>query len=366
MKVYVHLAVAQHPRRWAQLYAAGKLVGLNEPDPYGYARAAHMGVTLIPPTVADEGRLGRLVRLGVGALVGFDLVNAWRNRASIFAADVVWTHTEAQFLGVCALLALRRRDRGAPPRLLAQAVWLVDRWPKANPVHRWLWRRLIRQADVLTFHSPLNLAAARALFPAQRCELVRFGIRADHREPPRAPRAPGGERRIISVGNDKHRDWQTLVEAVRAHPEWRLRIVSTKADPELARGLDHVTVAGVSSTDELLDLYRGADLVVVPLQPNLHVSGSTALQEAALLGVPTIATAVGGHEAYFPPDAVRYVPARDPGAIAAAIADLSADPAAAAAMAARAQAQMGDAGLSSEAYVRDHVRLSHELVAAAR
>ncbi|MBW6528269.1 glycosyltransferase [Sphingomonas sp. RHCKR7] len=365
MKVYVHLAVAQHPHRWAEQFAAGRLVGLNEPDPYGYARAEHMGVTLIPPAVSGEGRLGRLVRMGVGALVGFDLVNAWRNRSSIMAADVVWTHTESQFLGVCALLALRRRGRTAPPRLLAQAVWLIDRWPHTNPLHRRLWRRLIRQADVLTFHSPLNLAEARRLFPQQRCELVRFGIRADHREPPRTPPAPGGARRIISVGNDKHRDWRSLVEAVRGHPEWQLRIVSTKADPELARGLDNVTIAGVTSSEDLFALYREADLVVIPLQHNLHVSGSTALQEAALFGVPTIATAVGGHEAYFPADAVRYVPEHDPAAIAAAIADLAADPAAAAAMAARAQAQMGDEGLSSESYVRAHVRLSRELLAAA-
>lgn len=362
MKVYVHLAVAQHPRRWAQLFAAGRLVGLNEPDPYGYARAERMGVTLIAPAVEHEGRFGKLVRIGLGAPLGFDIVNAWRNRDSIMAADVVWTHTESQFLGVCALLALRRRDRTARPRLLAQAVWLIDRWPRLNPLHRWLWRRLIRQADVLTFHSPLNLAAARRLFPDQRCELVRFGIRADHREPPRPPRAPGGPYRIISVGNDTHRDWRSLMEAVREHPEWQLRIVSTKADPELARGLEHVTVAGVTSSEELFALYRQADLVVVPLQHNLHVSGSTALQEAALFGVPTIATAVGGLEAYFPPDAVRYVPEHDPHALAAAIAALAADPIAAAAMAARAQAQMSDEGLSSEAYVRAHVRLSRELL----
>ena len=78
-------------------------------------------------------------------------------------ADIIWTHTESQYLAVAAVLLLR----GAKTKLLGQTVWLMDRWRSIDPLRRALYRRLVQRVDVLTFHSPANLAMAQGSFPTR-------------------------------------------------------------------------------------------------------------------------------------------------------------------------------------------------------
>ena len=108
-------------------------------------------------------------------------------------------------------------------------------------------------------------------------------------------------------------------------------------------------------------LYDWADIVVVPLKPNLHASGITVIEEAAIRGVPVISTDVGGLRAYFDGDAIAYVRAGDPVAIRDAVRMLSASHEQRFRLASRAQARMGPDGLSSDAFVRRHLELSWEL-----
>jgi hypothetical protein len=182
------------------------------------------------------------------------------------------------------------------PRAPAQAARterLADRpLDRLSRLRRAYFRRLIRRADVLTFHSCDNLAMAATRLPGTRRELVLFGNEAATITPP--VRDPAGAPLIISVGNDVHRNWPTLIATVARYPDWRLRIVSTKCPPALAEGIPNVEIAGVSSNPELTALWRQATIAVVPLSPNAHASGITVLQEAALNGVAAIASDVGG------------------------------------------------------------------------
>ncbi len=54
-------------------------------------------------------------------------------------------------------------------------------------------------------------------------------------------------------------------------------------------------------------MFDWADLVVVPLKPNLHASGITVIEEAVILGLPVICSHAGGLEAYFSAEEVFYV-----------------------------------------------------------
>jgi hypothetical protein len=65
------------------------------------------------------------------------------------------------------------------PKLIAQNVWLFDRWQSFSGAGRFALSWLIAKADILTFLSLENLKAARSLFPNVRCEFVPFGINAD-------------------------------------------------------------------------------------------------------------------------------------------------------------------------------------------
>lgn len=364
MKVHVHLAYGFGEDRWGRRFDSGQLIGVNERDPYGYRHAAPMVEAMTSSVDHPEGRFGRLVRLGLRAVLGFDFLHAWRNRAAIRAADVVWTHTESQHLAISQVFALQRVAPADQPRLLAQSVWLMDRWARLSGLRRAYFRRLLRRADVLTFHSRENLALARTRLADRPSELVLFGINASEQTPPVRGRA-GEPQLIIAVGNDVHRDWPTLIQAVARHPDWRLRIVSTKCPAALAEGIANVEIAGVGTNDDLKALYRQATIAIVPLLPNAHASGITVLQEAALNGVAAIASDVGGLRDYFADDSVTYYPSGDAGALERAIDRLLSDPEARYAQAVAAQRRMGPDGLSSYAFARRHVEISRALVARA-
>lgn len=358
LAVYAHVAHGHDPVRWARDWASGALVGFNERSPYGYHRADDMGARVTFSTSHAEGALARLVRGGLRVALGFDIVHAWRNRAALTACDVVWTHTESQHLAVLAVLALTRPSRA--PKVIAQSVWLIDEWDRIGPLRRALATRLIAGADVLTFLSPLNAARAQAMWPHKRCEFVRFGVTCALKAAPKT-QAPQTIH-VLSVGNDRHRDWATLVSAFAGEPSVALTIASRTAPRALAAGHHNVTIAAPATQEELEALYRMADVFVLPLEPNLHASGVTVLQEAALFGLPVVATRAGGLEGYFTTEEACFVAPHAPQAMRDAVRTLFADDAARTRLAARLQARMCDDDLSSTAYVARHVALSRELV----
>jgi glycosyltransferase involved in cell wall biosynthesis len=297
--------------------------------------------------------------MGMRWLLGFDFIHAWRNRSGIRNADVVWTHTESQHLAILLLLALRPRRRR--PKIIAQSIWLFDRWPRFSPLRRFFFARLLSRADLLTVHSPENLQRARELFPGIRSRLVLFGVRNDpsdevrHR-PVRYPI------RVLSLGHDEHRDWDTVIAAIRGWKDCELKIVSPSVGAHRIENMPNVAKASPRSAQELGALYDWADFVVLTIKPNLHASGITVILEATVLGLPVICTDTGGLRAYFSDDEVRYVPPRDAAELRRAIADLAADDEGRWAMIARARARMQSHDLSSRSYARRHAELSRELL----
>lgn len=291
--------------------------------------------------------------------MGFDYLHARANRDQILAADVVWTHTESQFLAVAFLLSFLPVGRHRP-KLIGQAVWLFDKWPKLWFAHRLLYRRLMREVDILTVLSPENADIARSLFPQQNVEFIRFGIPNEMVEPVRERDV--APLRVICLGNDRHRDWQSAIAALGDQEGIELTILSSTARPSLVGLKRNVRIARVSQNDDLTRLLRQASLMLVPLKQNFHASGITVLQEAALFGLPIIATDTGGLRAYFDEDAVCYVRPEDPSQILQAVRRLAADPTAMRKQAAIAQARMADPDMGCAAYIRRHVEMAQGLI----
>ena len=91
--------------------------------------------------------------------------------------------------------------------------------------------QLIEKADILTVLSPENLKVARSVFPNIRSELVLFGINADKLAPLKQEKVHHPVR-ILSLGNDPHRDWSVLIRAVKDLPDCHLKIASGKSIKE--------------------------------------------------------------------------------------------------------------------------------------
>jgi glycosyltransferase involved in cell wall biosynthesis len=221
-----------------------------------------------------------------------------------------------------------------------------------------LYRSLIRRVDVLTFHSPANLAIAESLFPYQQTALVHYGISTDFHVRPRV--RPATPICILAIGSDRDRDWPTLIAAVREQPGMSLLILSAAVSAGLARGAQNIEIRRAKRQAELMQAFEEATLAYVPLRPNMHASGITVIEEAALAGVPIIAADAGRLGAYFPLNEVRYVAPGDVEALRQALCAMANDPIEACAQARRAQARMIDGRLGAEAYIRAHVELSRE------
>jgi glycosyltransferase involved in cell wall biosynthesis len=357
--VFVHLAHGFGARRWTKRWAKGDIPGLNEKLPYGYYRAANKTCTVKYSEDADENQLLELLRLSMRRLLGFDLLHAWRNRKALFEADVVWTHTELEHLAVLALWQCLRRE--CRPKLIAQSVWLFDRWRQLLAPRRWLYRRLLTDVDVLTVLSPENLKVVREVFPRVRSELIRFGINSDTIVPP-VQQAAHSPVRIVALGNDMHRDWETLIAVAEQWKGCQIRIASRRLDRSVASRAHNVDVIAAKSERDVAELYSWADIAAVSLKANLHASGITVIYEAMLRGVPVVCTDTGGLRAYFSEQEVRYVPPQDSSTLGRAFKELAKDDQMRFTMAKRAQARMLSADLSSRAFANRHYEISRQLL----
>jgi len=355
--VFVHLARDKDAAWWSAARAAGTLVGINDETPYGYGRAARMGCDVTFSRSHSEGPLVKFVRLGLRVILGFDVIHAYRQLHVMSQADIIWTHTESQFLAVAAVL----RSHPNPPLILGQSVWLFDRWPGLSSLRRALYRRLIQKVDILTVLSDDNLAVARSLFPGKRAERVPFGIASENSVEP-APRAYKPVR-VMSLGNDRDRDWTTLVHAARGQDDIEVAIFSGTANRKLIENVPNVTIGLVKTNAELHERMAASTVMCVPLLENKHASGVTVIQEAILAGLPVIATDIGGLRGYFGPDEICYVPVGDVRALQDAILTAGREPERMLAMARLAQERMRANGLGAESYVRRHVEISRELLA---
>ena len=357
INVFVHLAENKDAQKWRANYDTGKLPGRNDRTPYGYDRATDMGCHVVFSQSRRENVLQKFIRLALRVILGFDIVHAYRQRHAMVAADIIWTHTESQFLAVAAVLNFTKRK----PLLLGQAIWFFDHWRKLSRPKKYLYSRLIKNVDIITTHSPLNAAEARRIFKNQRVEIVLFGIPAEN---PTAPKDEKSETfSLVSLGNDVHRDWRTLVDALADRPEIPLDILSATAPKRLANNRKNVKIFKAKTHADVADAYGRADAVVVPLLENTHASGITVIFEAVLSGLPVIATRTGGLDAYFTEDQIKFVPPGDVEALRHAIDELRASRQMRIDLATRAQRRIADHHIDASGYIRRHVDLSRDLLA---
>jgi glycosyltransferase involved in cell wall biosynthesis len=272
---------------------------------------------------------------------------------------MVWTHTELDGLAALALYVIRPWH--SRPKIIANCVWLFDRWNSLSKPRRAVYRKLLEHADVVTTFSPSNLKVAENVLPGVRCEYIAWGAATGELK-----RYEGGTvhrpLRIVSLGSDIHRDWETLARAFGNDERYAVRIGTGRLDRRMIIGLDNISLLNPRTADDIKRLYEWADVVVVSLKANLHASGITVILEAVILGVPVVCTDSEGLRAYFSPAEVRYVPPRAPVAMRRAAEELATDDKLRAGMVARAQNRLSVAELTSQGFADRLRRLSGSLL----
>ncbi len=352
---YVHLAYGIDAAKYRERYRAGQV---PDETPYGFHHADSMGWQVVFSTDHAESAALRSLRKILIRLVGFDLVHAFRNRAHIRSADIVWTMEEIEYLAVCALPYLSPMPR---PRLIAQTIWMFNRWERCSTLRRWMLRRLFARADLLTFHSREYLDLLARLAPGVTPHLLPFGISLDSFPwtEPAPPRERSQALRVLSMGNDPTRDWPTLLAAFGNQAEFEVKVVSGQLSDAAIAAYRNVVCPRNPTMEEFRDLYRWADVVVVPMVRNLY-SGITVALEAASMGVPVVASHTGGIPTYFEADEVLFVEPQNPGVLRQAV--LAFSPEQRQAQVLRAQTRFRAEDYSSRGMARRYVDLSNDLL----
>jgi hypothetical protein len=221
----------------------------------------------------------------------------------------------------------------------------------------------LKQADLVTVLSTENLKLARHIAPDVPSEMVPFGVSLESFpiQPP-SGRSPEGSIRIFAPGNDMHRDWTTLTDAVRKDPRLEARVSSRYFPAELLSATTRLELWPTSGLRQVHDLYRWADVVVVPLQQNAHASGITVILEAIASGKAVVCSDTGGLRDYFSEEEVLYAPPYQPDAIRSNVHRLAGNLAWYGDMVKRGQSKICGAGLTSECYAKRHVVLSRQLL----
>jgi glycosyltransferase involved in cell wall biosynthesis len=312
---------------------------------------------VIPALLALLGRLSRIHEVEVFALAqeaepadwwlaGAHIHNVGRRRPRLGALrSILERHRARRFdlvhaiwSGSCSLVAVGAAAMLRRPSLVHVAGGELVALPEIGyggmlSVRGRLRERLtLRRASAVTAASAPLIARLAALgVSAQR---VPLGVDLAA-WPPRAPqrRAVRGRARLIHVASlNRVKDQPTLLRAVvelaRAGIEFHLDIVGedTLAGEiqHLARELgltERVSFRGFLPQRLLRPLMEEADLMIVSSR---HEAGPLVALEAAVLGVPTVGTAVG-HIAEWAPQAAVAVPVADAAALAKAIAAVLAD-----------------------------------------
>ncbi|MFF3214099.1 glycosyltransferase family 4 protein [Streptomyces sp. NPDC002886] len=267
---------------------------------------------------------------GAGARFTPDAVSALR--AECVEADVV--HAHGVRAGMRAALALRGRR-----------VPLVVSWHGAGPgggrLSLLLERHVARAAAIVLGASSAQVDLAR-LRGARDARLAAVAVAAAATEPSGASDAPdhgkvraelGAVERplLIAVGSlVPRRGYSVLLDAAR---EWRdldpmpLLVIAGEGPmrAELTRRIqsEHLPVRLLGQRRDAARLLAAADVAVLPSRWEAR---SPLAQEALRLGVPLVATAVGGLPELVGAAGV-LVPYGDAGVLAAAVAGLLADPA---------------------------------------
>ncbi len=362
---FVHLGygidAATHRRR----FLAGEL---PDQTPYGFHHAEALGYNVLFSVSRPLSRPVNLLRRALQRLLGFDLLHALHNLPRIRQADVLWTMEEIQYLALLTLPYVVPHFK-LPP-LIAQTVWLFDRWPNYFAPRRWMLRKLLRAfqapagqrpTNALTVHSRQYLDLIPRLVPGLTPHLLLFGISLDTFPLTRKPVALHTPIRILSVGGDPTRDWPALLAAFGNDPAFELQVVSPSLTDAQTAPYRNLKTPRNPTMAHFRALYAWADLVVIPMHAN-HYSGITVALEAVSQGVPVLASHTGGVPTYFAPGELLYLPREDPAAIRETV--LIASQFQLQQSAANAQARFLREDYSTQGLAVRYVALSENLLAA--
>ncbi len=193
-------------------------------------------------------------------------------------------------------LALLKRLGLFKPRLIFIAMGLIDfATPKSTLL---MYRIVFRHVPVLSLGRP-EAEYLKNWLPGVRIDYLPFGVdtqfwRPANTAPATAPDGPY----VLSIGNDRYRDYTTLLRAWKQDYPW-LKIVTKQPIPAASIPTNVTVISGdwhqqMLSDEQIRDLMRGALFVVLPILDTIQPSGQSACLQAMACGKTVIISDIKG------------------------------------------------------------------------
>jgi glycosyltransferase involved in cell wall biosynthesis len=354
-------------RSTAFLFSSGRRERLQDGRPteflYGYAELARDDQ---PVAMFEEEDLGakrtwpwlfevisaRIAGVsGVSPRLAMSLVSALRGPLASY--EVLIATTQSIGMALAALKAIGLHDK----RIVVMTMGLLE--SDAADWRRAIHRRLLRGTTIAALSKP-EAQSVRS-WAGDRIDICDFTFGVDLAFwSPADTLARSDE--ILSIGNDRARDYSTLLAAWR--PTFpRLTIITSlpiSCDlPNVAIERGDWRGAAISDSD-LRSRFQHARFIVTPLLDTLQPSGQSATLQAMACGRPVI---ISSNSGLWDPELMRsgicrLVPPGDSGALRSAIEDMIAHPEAAESMGVAAREALLANDISAGAMARQIVRLA--------
>lgn len=188
---------------------------------------------------------------------------------------------------------------------------------------------IIKQVDHVLVVSPTQADYFSQYIPREQMSVILLGVDTDHFTPSPMKDSLGekGSGKLKCLGGGVWlRDYDSLfktAEMLRANPQIEFHLVSPGIDPQKKPQGENIIFHDAISDAELLGLYRGCDVLFLPLS---DATANTFLLEGSSCGLPLVTTDLASTRAYFPGDEAILVKGNDPTVFAGALTDLYHDP----------------------------------------
>ena len=307
LNVYVHLGHGFEAGPFRERFQRGEF---NDLTPYGFHLAEGQDVSVTFSSDRPGGTPSRWLR-AVNRRLRFSADHGWHNRQAIADSDVVWTMSENEAFALAALMLMRLVPRRP---IIGAAIWLFNDWGRLSSANRAIYRTLSRYIDVLTVHSEACLPVAAKAALDTSVELSLFGINEQSYLPLPPRTSADGPINVLAAGNDRTRDWATLLTALGNDDRFLISAWTPMLDEDSKTRVRNLRLPKPPTMAAIRAMYAAADVIIIPMVPNLF-SGITVALEAAALGRPVICSATGGVPSYFSPDEVLFVHPSDADAL---------------------------------------------------
>lgn len=290
LKTRAVLLTEHDPLKWRREYTGGNRPALL---PYGIDALLSRGYQFYVPRVSDRALASRL-RTVVEHRLGYPVGRLLRSVGTTARADVVIALLEQQGLAAAKAKRWRVAPFGKTP-LVIWSCWLADELMHLPREERLLRARDYSSADLLIHFSEQETdVLVGSGFRTEQLLAMPYAIESRYYAPTTTPR----DLDLVAIGQDRGRDYATLLNAVRG-TSLRLDIV---CKPENLRGLDippNVTVHRTVDHEEYRELLRRAKVVVVPTVEMMYPTGSSVALEGASSGACVVVSRTIPMETYF-------------------------------------------------------------------